>query len=739
MERRFFFNSVPRERLNKIVRDYFYVEQKMHNVIAPRGGEAPAKAAGKAAPLKGAENKPREAEGADQLADQLTEPICEDLGKYVNSGKGFTHLCALYIHNGEKKKFLQLMNKFVKYSFGYEDLFILFYLMCRVNYRDGPILRKVLSALEMDYFKLDSHFSYPLSKALFAPHTNLHTAINHLPLIYKVKLVNMDRGSRVGGDFPHGETPMEGKNIRSDTTQHGDEELRGSFVEGHPQGKHPSVERVNDAEVQNVLENLQQVDMEQYEKEVSKDGVQFINLNVKRERRKIKLREGRHRGLKLKATLMTQIKDEVRKMVREGGEAVEAIEAIESVGMTGANGAIEAVGATGATGMTGLTAACFAPEERNAFQVKEVLTIFIHDKELARKNLYVQDLIEDVVKYLVAPGRTPLLCRNMLTLLAFMEAQSYYADKKLNRAVERALGGFIPSMNEWSEQGVYDFINGLARGEGIGRGVLHGGLIHGGAFHSDVIHGDLFHGDRFPNALAFLYDQQYTYNFALYEEDAPDRNKFHLATNKLLKNFLFLLSYMLRLPFLKFPIMKSYLNSFDFFLNIFIKNENVCTSLEIAEISFICESFVRRKIIDVSIAHKMLSLVRQAVGKCVKFHRAGEDDHPPLMGDADVWRVSTYPIYLNDILSILHFLHFFNLPTDQLHAQLIVICLGNFIHLNDTQKFILFNCVEALRRRTPNQIRAHVLNYFMYEQNLDAFLARNRGVHRESLGLLFVS
>ncbi|EUD68511.1 hypothetical protein C922_00907 [Plasmodium inui San Antonio 1] len=706
MERRFFFNSVPKEKLNKIVSDYFYVEKKIHKVIDPRGGEAPGEANGKAAPLNSQENKPNEIEGLDYIksrqtqAEQLTMPFSDDFFNYINSSKCFIHLCAFYIHNDEKKKFLQLIKKAIKYSFGYEDLFILFYLMCRVNYRDSYVLRKVLSVLEMYYFKIENDFSYDLSKVLFAPHTNLHSAINHLPLIYKVKLVNMDRGS------PDGNLSMADNATGSDTTQQGDKEKKSSSVKEDPQGKQPMVQHINDAEAENVLENLQDVDMEQYEKEVSKDSVPFININVKREKRKIKVREGKHQGLKLKGTLLTQIKNEVGKML---GECVNVVEADEAIGTT------EAIEETKSFVAKG------TEDERNMFQMKEVLTIFIHDKELGRKNSYVQDLIGDVVKYFIAQERTPLLRRNMLTLLAFMDAQNYYTDKKLNRAVERALGGCIASMNEWSEQGIYDFINCVTKEEGPGRGLFHSGV-------------------HLPphDALAFLYDQQYTYNFSLYEEDAPYRNKYHHATNKLLKNFFFLLSYMLRMPFLKFHILKSYLNSFNFFLDIFIKNENVCSSLDIAEISFLCESFLRRKIVDLSITHKILHLVRQAVGKCVKFDLARQND-AHMMEDAHVGGIATCPIYLNDILSILHFLHFYNLTTEQLHSQLLVICLGNFLYLNDTQKFILFNCVEALRRRVPNQIRTHVLNYFMYEKNLDIFLARNKNVQRESLGLLFVN
>ncbi|ANQ09067.1 Uncharacterized protein PCOAH_00034860 [Plasmodium coatneyi] len=701
MERRFFFNSVPKEQLNKIVSDYFYVEQKIHKVIDHPGGRVlhqGGETTVKTAPLMSKENKPKEIEGVDYIksgqkqADQLTIPINENLSRYINSSKCFIHLCAFYIHNDEKKKFLQLIKNATKYSFGYEDLFILFYLMCRVNYRDTFILRKVLSVLEIYYFKIDNHFSYDLSKVLFAPHCNLHSAINHIPLIYKVKLVNMDRGSRVGGDFPHGEVSTADNSKQSDTTESGDKEQTHSSGEKQPQGEHPTVQHINDTEPENVLENLQNVDMEQYEKEVSKDSVQFINLNVKREKRKIKVREGKHQGLKLKGTLLTQIKNEVSKMMRGNVDAVEQMEAFVAQG---------------------------AEDERNMFQMKEVLTIFIHDKELARKNLYVQDLIGDVVKYFIAQERTPLLRRNMLTLLAFMDAQNYYTDKKLNRAVERVLGGFIASMNEWTEQGIYDFINGVTK-EGPDNGVIH-----------TVVHPP-------HDALSFLYHQNYTYNFALYEEDAPYRNKFHHATKKLLKNFIFLLSYMLRMPFLKFHILKSYLNSFNIFLDIFIKNENVCDSLEIGEISFFCESFMRRKIVDLNITHKMLHLVRLAVGKCVKFHREGEND-PHMKDDADIGEIATCPIYLNDILSILHFLHFYNLTTEQLHLQLLVICLGNLLYLNDTQKLILFNCVEALRRKTPNQIRTHLLNYFMYEKNLEIFLSRNKNVQRESLGLLFVN
>ncbi|GAB67359.1 hypothetical protein PCYB_113790, partial [Plasmodium cynomolgi strain B] len=640
----------------------------------------------------------------------------DDLSGYINSSKFFIHLCAFYIHNDEKKKFLQLIKKVMNYTFGYEDLFILFYLMCRVNYKNMFILRKVLTVLEIYYFKIDNEFDYDLSKVLFAPHTNLHSAINNLPLIYKIKLVNMDRGSATGGDPPHGEDSMVDNVKRSDTTQEGDKEQMHSSVEEDSQRKDdPMLQHINDAEAENVLENLQDVDMEQYEKEVSKDSVQFINLNVKKEKRKIKVREGKHQGLKLKGTLLTQIKNEVGKMMGESvhaGEADEAEEANEAEEADEPNGAIAATEAFVSGG---------AEVERNMFQMKEVLTIFIHDKELARKNLYIHDLIDDVVKYFVAQERTPLLRRNILTLLAFMDAQNYYTDKKLNRAVERALGGCIASMNEWSEQGIYDFINGVTKEDRPGSGVFHSGV--------------------YPphDSLAFLYDQQYTYNFALYEEDAPYRNKFHHATNKLLKNFFFLISYMLRMPFLKFHILKSYLNSFNFFLDIFIKNENVCSSLDIAEISFICESFMRRKIVDLNITHKMLHLVRQAVGKCEKFHQAQGND-PHMMNDAHVGGIiATSPIYLNDILSILHFLHFYNLTTDQLHLQLLVICLSNFLYLNDTQKFILFNCVEALRRRTPNQIRTNILNYFMYEKNLDIFLDRNQNVQRESLGLLFVN
>ncbi|GAW81831.1 hypothetical protein, conserved [Plasmodium gonderi] len=776
MERRFFFNRPTKGQVNKIVHEYFYLDQKMDKVVChseldkllqvEQQGEQQIsqETKGQCSNLEdnhnkgkkwGEENKHMNDKNVDHrvkeeispseeeifLSEKLKDAVNNYIGNYVHSSKCFTHLCVFYIYNNEKKKFLDLMKNFSKYCFGYEDLFILFYLICKINYKNEDILQNILNVFEIYYYKIDSTFSYPISELFFAPHTNLNTALNSLPLIYKIKLLNADRcfnewGKNFwctykigqGGGEPaavykgkgmqkSGETAGNGKSEKTaenaENAGNGKSEKIGkigkieNFAEGDTQTDRAEPQQgrrrkehavgVDDSEVANILENLQDVDMENYEKDVSKESVKFINLNVKREKQKMKMREMKFKGLKLKSTLLTQIKKHVEKMKdikTKGGELT---------------------------------------EEKKMFEIKEILTIFIHDKELAHKNMYIKDMIEDVIKCITNYGNTPILCKNMLTFLVFMDTQKYHANKKLNKAIEFTLAAHIGSMDGLSEQTIYDFINEKTNMEEHNGSVSH---------TYDVLH--------------FLYNQDYTYNFNLYDENIFYENKFNNVTKRLLKNFFFLVSYMLRLSFLKLPILKSYLNSFDFFFAIFIKNENISSFFHIAHISFICESFVQQKIIDLNITKKLMHIVHHEVQNFLNYFQDGKmntheyqcvnkrgekNAHISESQSSTENLISEYSyiLFLNDILTILHFLHFFNLNLEKLHTQLFTICLGNLIYLNDTQKLILFNCIEGIKKRTPSSFYKPILNYFMYEKNLDFFLARNKNIQKDSLGLLLIN
>ncbi|SBS85339.1 conserved Plasmodium protein, unknown function [Plasmodium ovale] len=716
IEKRFFFSSHQKEQVNKIVYEYFYVEQKIYKVIDQADirnllqvdkknvkGENSREGRGGVVGscLIGGKEKLYVDHPVDkQLKDIIrNEVFCEKLKNivdkyicnYITNSKYFIHLCIFYIYNNEKKKFFELMKKFNMFCFSYEDLFILFYLLCRINYKDMHIIRSILHVFEIYYYKIDNTFSYSISNLLFHPHDNLHTAINSLPLFYKIKLINIDKCYYEKGHTlqRHGDAPfLEDASLRGSSNQDGEDKNahRGEHSEGSGEGrsdkgdslgyaaKHEEVEerlhlqRIDESQPENILENMQDVDMEKYEKEISKDGIKFINLNIKKEKQKMKGREIKYEGLKLKSTLLSQIKNYVEK------------------------------------------------KEIRSFEIKEILTIFIHDNELANKNNYVKDFINALLKYFIT--HKGIMHSNILTLLIFMKNVNYYYDKRVNIAIEHLLMGYIGSMYSLSEKGIYNFIN---------EKVTH--LVNPSQIEKDKIQ----IGKKSQDILDFLYNQQYTYNFALYNENDFSENKHEYVSHRILKNYFFLISYMLRLPFLKFNIMKSYLNSFNIFLEILIKKKKHVKYIKISEISFICTCFLKKKIIEKKLINKLFSIL------CCKITSFSPDPLQKGHVSTEVVSGDNWPLPIDDILILLHFIYFYNLKFDDLYKYLLIICLNKLLHMNDAQQLMVFNCVEGMRKRKNSDYEKPLLDYFMYDQNVQFFLNRNKNIERESMGFLFAN
>ncbi|KAI4837305.1 hypothetical protein MKS88_003775 [Plasmodium brasilianum] len=762
-----------KEQVNKIVYEYFYLEEKIYKVIDRadvrnlfledkrklqqiNGGEA-----------HKVDNKKKLNENdyisEKQLKDiindntfdkELNNVVLKHISSYVNSSKYFIHLCVFYIYNNEKRKFVELMKNFNNYCFSYEDLFILFYLICRINYKDMHIIRSILNIFEIYYYKIDNLFSYNISNLFFPPYNNLHLAINNLPLPYKIKLINSaDKGYHEKSQSSperSGDKVVEEKEERissNETT----EKITGNGskenIQDSQNGNILKTEKLNEkkkehiksnnlltkmdeSECENILENLQDVDMEKYEKLISKDSIKFINLNIKKEKKRMKIKEMKNEGLKLKSALLTQIKTEVEeKNTEKTGEA-------------------------------------------DAFEIKEVLTIFINDKKLAEKNYYIKDFIDVVVHYFIE--HNDALCNNLLILLVFMKKICYYNNKKLNISIELLLINYIKSMNILSEQDIYNFIN-----EKI---MSFENMIH--VENEDKLdeknnnENVIYNKDKKSNdILELLYNQQYIYNFTLYDENMFYENKFHYIMNKILKNYFFLVSYMLRLPFLKLHILKSYLNSFNMFMGFFINNKNIFYSFDIGDIAFICTCFLKRKIIKVEIVDKLFSVLHYKIdaflnlssrhsykgkkdsrnhnikgnnndsisddsSKSSNHHNDNRSDNSKASSENNTKEniEEACPFHINDILVFLHFVHFYNLTFDALYKQLLMICFNKFVCLNDTQQLIFFNSVEGIKRRNfTNDEQKSLLDYFMYEKSLQFFLNRNKNIQKESLGYLFIS
>ncbi|CRH00940.1 conserved Plasmodium protein, unknown function [Plasmodium relictum] len=709
IEKRFFFNTHKKEQVNKIIFEYFYIEQKIHKIIDENeirsllildksnyniNGDISINK------QKLNENFINEQKLEDNINNEtfnenLKHIISKHISNYINSSKYFTHLCVFYIYNNEKKKFFELMKNFNNYCFGYEDLFILFYLICKINYKDMYVIRNILNVFEIYYYKINNSFSYSISNLFFYPYNNLYTAVNNLPLFYKIKLINVNKHYKKNSilqshisksilekkkendsinEFEK-ERDTKRKSINNENNISIEEKENGENFENIPnqnenvkiEEKRDFLRKVDETESENVLENLQDVDMEKYEKIISKNSVKFINLNIKNEKKNIQNKERKYEGLKLKSLLLLQIKNEVEKK----------------------------------------------RIDENFLELKEVLTIFIYDKELAGKNYYIKDFVNFIINYFITHSN--MLSTNVLTLLVFMQKTNYYYNKKLNSSIENILTNYIKSMN-LSEQDIYNFINKKIKSL------------------QDNIKMENKENEKNFNILDFLFDQQYTYNFILFEDNIFYENKFQYVTNKLLKNYFFLISYILRLPFLKLYILKSYLNSFNMFINIFINNKNIFSYFDIREISFICTCFLKRKIIEVEIINKLFILLDYKINNFKKLLQ--KSDNSDIKHNKCEEANENVPFHINDILIFLHFLYYYNLKFEDLYKNIIMMCFNNFHFLNNTQKLIFFNSVEGMKKRN-NMNEQLVLDYFMYDRNLQLFLNQNKNIQKDSLGFLF--
>ncbi|EAA17758.1 hypothetical protein [Plasmodium yoelii yoelii] len=387
IEKRFFFSKHKTEQVNKIVYDYFYTDIKIYNVIdVPDIKKLIFRGENNTATIptvtshnvnddilsknedgtcsinsgtKLIENNMNSNVNNDIFNEQLKHVISNYLCNYITSSKYFNHLCVFYIYNNEKEKFYELMKNFTNYCFGYEDLFILFYLICKINYKDNNIIRYMLKVFEIYYYKIDNTFSYNISNLLFYPYNNLYTAINNLPLFYKIKLINLDKCyyekiNKMKGtsmeklvNFSQENCTVDRLVKRGNTneeTENGcdiDKNENYEFSENNENNENLIFNKIDESTPGNVLENLQEVDMEAYEKRISKDSIKFINLNIKKEKKNIKTKEIKYEGLKLKSALITQIKTQVER------------------------------------------------KEISPFEAKEILSIFINDNKLAEKNYYM--------------------------------------------------------------------------------------------------------------------------------------------------------------------------------------------------------------------------------------------------------------------------------------------------------------------------------------------------------------
>ncbi|ETB56753.1 hypothetical protein YYC_05140 [Plasmodium yoelii 17X] len=721
IEKRFFFSKHKTEQVNKIVYDYFYTDIKIYNVIdVPDIKKLIFRGENNTATIptvtshnvnddilsknedgtcsinsgtKLIENNMNSNVNNDIFNEQLKHVISNYLCNYITSSKYFNHLCVFYIYNNEKEKFYELMKNFTNYCFGYEDLFILFYLICKINYKDNNIIRYMLKVFEIYYYKIDNTFSYNISNLLFYPYNNLYTAINNLPLFYKIKLINLDKCyyekiNKMKGtsmeklvNFSQENCTVDKLVKRSNTneeTENGcdiDKNENYEFSENNENNENLIFNKIDESTPGNVLENLQEVDMEAYEKRISKDSIKFINLNIKKEKKNIKTKEIKYEGLKLKSALITQIKTQVER------------------------------------------------KEISPFEAKEILSIFINDNKLAEKNYYMMDFINSIVNYFIENNKD-ILHNNLLIFLVFLDNIKYYTNKKLNNKIEELLQKYIPSMSNINAKYIDDFVN---------EQVIMSSYKNG---ENETI------SNENRSILNLLYNQEYTYNFSLYDENKFYENKSQHIMNKILKNYFFLICYILNLP-LKYHIFKSYINLFDTLLDIFKDHRNIYYSFNICDISLICTFFLKKKIIDDKIVNKLFNILNYKIDELLLNTSNQDISSNSNMSNNEKLKLITkkneYPIPLNDIIIFLHFINFYNLKYDKLCKQLIMICFNKYHHLNDTQQFIFFNSIEAMKKKNIMSDLKYILDYFMYDKNMEFFLNRNKNIQKESLGLLFAN
>ncbi|CAD2108528.1 conserved Plasmodium protein, unknown function [Plasmodium vinckei] len=721
IEKRFFFSKHKTEQVNKIVYDYFYTDIKIYNVIdVPDIKKLMFRGENSTATIptitnhnvnddilnkseqaicsinsgtKLVENNMNGNVNNDIFNEQLKYVVNNYLCNYITNSKYFNHLCIFYIYNNEKEKFYELMKKFTNYCFGYEDLFILFYLICKINYKDKDIIRYMLKVFEIYYYKIDNTFSYNISNLLFYPYDNLYTAINNLPLFYKIKLINLDKYyfekiNKLKGDPVEKLADLSQENsaakklVKKNDT--GEEAENSSDID---KNENPEIfennenticNKIDESTTENVLENLQEVDMEAYEKRISKDSIKFINLNIKKEKKYIKTKEIKYEGLKLKSSLITQIKNQVER------------------------------------------------KEIDPFEAKEILSIFINDNKLAEKNYYMMDFINSIVNYFIENNKN-ILRNNLLIFLVFLDNIKYYSNKKLNNKIEELLQEYIPSMPNINAKYIDDFVN---------EQVIMPSYTNEQNEQNETTSNENI------SILNLLYNQEYTYNFSLYDENKFYENKSQHIMNKIFKNYFFLICYILNLP-VKYHILKSYINLFDIFLDILKGHRNIYYSFEIGDISLICTFFLKKKIIDNKIVSNLFNILSYKIDELL-LNIPNQDINPNSnMSNNEklnpLTKKNEYPLPLNDIVIFLHFINYYNLKYDKLCKQLIMICFNKYHHLNDTQQFIFFNSIEAMRKKNMMSDLKYILDYFMYDKNMQFFLNKNKHIQKESLGFLFAN
>ncbi|EAA19605.1 hypothetical protein, partial [Plasmodium yoelii yoelii] len=297
-------------------------------------------------------------------------------------------------------------------------------------------------------------------------------------------------------------------------------------------------------------------------------------------------------------------------------------------------------------------------------------------------------------------------------------------NKKLTNKIEELLQKYIPSMSNINVKYIDDFVN---------EQVIMSSYKNG---ENETI------SNENRSILNLLYNQEYTYNFSLYDENKFYENKSQHIMNKILKNYFFLICYILNLP-LKYHIFKSYINLFDTLLDIFKDHRNIYYSFNICDISLICTFFLKKKIIDDKIVNKLFNILNYKIDELLLNTSNQDISSNSNMSNNEKLKLITkkneYPIPLNDIIIFLHFINFYNLKYDKLCKQLIMICFNKYHHLNDTQQFIFFNSIEAMKKKNIMSDLKYILDYFMYDKNMEFFLNRNKNIQKESLGLLFAN
>ncbi|SOV21702.1 conserved Plasmodium protein, unknown function [Plasmodium sp. DRC-Itaito] len=737
----------------------------------------------------------------DNLKNVINNHICN----YINSSsKYFTHLCIYYIYNNEKSRFVKLLQNFNNYCFSYEDLFILFYLICRINYKDTQIIHNMLQVFEIYYYKLDNFFSYKISNIFFSPHNDLHTAINNLPLVYKVKLINMDvysvdpkeRIKRLSNNITvhsketintyiannnnvvaeksnhnssnnndnnnnndnysnnnsnnimnnNNSNSSEGKNyeailnhnnVTNKDVAHTEKILNDSKLTNNniENVNNDYLEKIDENNAELELQNLEDVDMESYEKKISKDSVKYININTKKERQKIKSREGKYEGLKLRSALLTQIRNYI-----EEENINKDISTYNCISQNSLHNITPDQNNNNKNNNNNNNNSNFILHnnyiDKKNFEIKELLTIFIHDKELAEKNHYIKDFIHIIINYFIM--NKYMIHTNFILLILFMNKINYYNNKKLNKCVQDVLTRYIKSMH-LNEQDIYDFINNKKKKSNSLESKEN--VIQKSNEEHKTLTNNILNEEY--NILELLYNQQYTYNFILYDENNYYDDNFQYIAYKLLKNYFYLVSYIMTLPFIKWNILKSYINSFNMFINIFKENKNISSSLHISDISFICASFLKTKIMEHQLIHTLFNILNDHLDHYLiiqekkNIYNETKEKHIQYAND-----LPNVEPNINDILTFLHFLYFFKLSQyNDVLIKVLIISFKKFILLNDTQQLIFYNTIEGIRKNQNEQNNRKkinsILNYFNYDQNFNHFLKRNKNIQKQSLGMLF--